>query len=873
MFPRPAQRLGIEFLFLAVLLIAGGAVLAVTVSPRAMTPLKATAYLASTAALAILWQRAARRPAAVSPSDVALPGSRVGWWAMAALFGVLTFICFFRPMQMDFWGGVDDWACFQDPVPPLWDAPMDGLCHRPMSYLSVFVSRHLTPNSINGIFWLAGALWFAAALLLATLVRQVLPGRSDGLAGAAGALMIVCRAEPSRFFVMWTGNWYVTTLTVFLAALNLFVWSFRRERREALVLGCVALGVSLLTSEAPFPLTLIAPLLLLGRPRESQRDWGRIAVWSSAWIGTVGVLACRFVYSVLTHGQASYQVTQAGASYRDPTALATNLATQTAPLLSYFDGMKQVTLSPALWLGVFAIAGLAVYLAGDSKRQVGRGHLWALLLAALAVVLGVLPFLHMAYVFRTQFLSAAGQAALCAIALSFVVSFLPGSLQRLGLSLLAGFFVANATIGIDEDRKQSMPHNPVSFEKTVHALQQLRRVSPTLPAGTMVLLVRDPQLPWQLGHNISLDRLSHGIFGASCFQANFKDRKGNNVVFEKDTCEVLGKVDRIRSAPYSRVIAFRHMQDGTLCLLRQLPAELFADGQAPSDYNPLPLLQAGTPTPLGAFTYPWWIAEPVDVFDDCGAVLPGAGWGPLHEDEQGLFRRVRSGAEIVVNPAGQAEQCLAFAMTAPRGAESIRIMLKDDTGATVAETSVAQRRDVRLRFQTDINRVRVFTLHCEGTTAAPSEGNPSSFRIYRPGAPVQRAETRHDHDVTSTDLRIGGRWYPLETYRSRSFRWIDDGAELVLADWCDDNGSLALDVEPGPSLGEQPLHLRVVTTDERVLLDTHVKGRQKLVAPLPRGAGPGTVVRLHAVDSPHVRFSSDTRTLNFRVFDARLTNP
>src|SRR5262249_17394910 len=149
----------------------------------------------------------------------------------------------------------------------------------------------------------ATALCCANGLLLTMVLRRAVP-RLGNLAVAAGVLLVVNRADPSRFFVMWTTNFYLTALFFFLVALWLLLLSHDRGSRPLLLLACVALAASLLSYEGGYPLALLGPVLLRAR----RRDGGRYLVWCCAWLGALAVLAGRLLVFLLGHGKTYHYI-------------------------------------------------------------------------------------------------------------------------------------------------------------------------------------------------------------------------------------------------------------------------------------------------------------------------------------------------------------------------------------------------------------------------------------------------------------------------------------------------------------------------------------------------------------------------------------
>src|SRR6202008_4644484 len=145
--------------------------------------------------------------------------------------------------------------------------------------------------------YVAVAMCFANALLLAAIIRKLLPGATL-VAVCAALLFVVNRSEPMLFLLTWVTNFYWPALLWFQLAVYLHMVSYGCASRWLLVGSCVSLGAALLTSEAMFPLALLVPpIIWLQRgPR------ARLLIWSAAWIGTVAVPALRFVVYLVVQG-------------------------------------------------------------------------------------------------------------------------------------------------------------------------------------------------------------------------------------------------------------------------------------------------------------------------------------------------------------------------------------------------------------------------------------------------------------------------------------------------------------------------------------------------------------------------------------------
>jgi hypothetical protein len=94
------------------------------------------------------------------------------------------------------------------------------------------------------------------------------------------------------------------------------------------------------------------------------------------------------------------------------------------------------------------------------------------------------------------------------------------------------------------------------------------------------------------------------------------------------------------------------------------------------------------------------------------------------------------------------------------------------------------------------------------------------------------------------------------------FRWAGESAELLLEDPSEPGCELALDIEPGPSIGGGPLQLEIEVGGETpvcLTFDQRRRVRLRFASPYPKR------MQLRTKDAG-VRVCGDPRPLNFRVF-------
>src|SRR5207247_5614694 len=116
------------------------------------------------------------------------------------------------------------------------------------------------------------------------------------------------------------------------AALWLYVRSYKYQQRWLLVVACVLLASALLMIEAGYLVAVCAPwLLIVVLPRQRH-----LLLWIYAWLGTVGVLAVRFML-FLSQFPGSYQGNIARQGLKTPGQFVHNFGVQLRPVLSYVD--------------------------------------------------------------------------------------------------------------------------------------------------------------------------------------------------------------------------------------------------------------------------------------------------------------------------------------------------------------------------------------------------------------------------------------------------------------------------------------------------------------------------------------------------------
>jgi len=119
------------------------------------------------------------------------------------------------------------------------------------------------------------------------------------------------------------------------------------------------------------------------------------------------------------------------------------------------------------------------------------------------------------------------------------------------------------------------------------------------------------------------------------------------------------------------------------------------------------------------------------------------------------------------------------------------------------------------------------------------------------------------------NIALGENWFPLETMRGQSFRWVENDAVLLLAALVPAQHVLRLVLEPGPGAGQKPLTIGARLDDGTELPTVTVKWKEPVTFELPPESPRVFRVTLHCASEGKLGLN-DPRILNFRVFEAVL---
>lgn len=120
-------------------------------------------------------------------------------------------------------------------------------------------------------------------------------------------------------------------------------------------------------------------------------------------------------------------------------------------------------------------------------------------------------------------------------------------------------------------------------------------------------------------------------------------------------------------------------------------------------------------------------------------------------------------------------------------------------------------------------------------------------------------------DIAALDngIYFGSGWYAVEQYGGQIFRWVENGAELLVEPPPDHAAALSIELEPGPGVGYASFSLLVRDDYGAMLAQAWVHERS--IFRLPLSPGPRRCLRLEATGSGHP-VAHDSRSLDFRVY-------
>ncbi|HEY5258354.1 MAG TPA: hypothetical protein VIJ12_08220 [Candidatus Baltobacteraceae bacterium] len=251
------------------------------------------------------------------------------------------------------------------------------------------------------------------------------------------------------------------------------------------------------------------------------------------------------------------------------------------------------------------------------------------------------------------------------------------------------------------------------------------------------------------------------------------------------------------------------------------------------------------------------IAQAQDIVSEATEIALGRGWYRPEVFAGTLFRWVNNEAQIDVATAHPVRYKLVLSLEPGPGVglKPFDLDVLVD-GSLLTTLKVRGKESLTVELPPSAPRVHRVTLRANGGgKTTPNDARIMNFRVF--DIAVQRGA----RDVLPAHHRIGSGWYPLESAAGKSFRWVNNDAEISVSNPAGTE-RLTFDVEPGPGMAYKPFKLQVRGEDGKAISEIDVKGLHSVDVPLPKGDL--VVVKLH-VDSQGTKIASDPRILNFRV--------
>ena len=266
-------------------------------------------------------------------------------------------------------------------------------------------------------------------------------------------------------------------------------------------------------------------------------------------------------------------------------------------------------------------------------------------------------------------------------------------------------------------------------------------------------------------------------------------------------------------------------------------------------------------------------ADPDDISVSAG-VSVGAGWYPAETYQGERFRWVNNDAIIQVDPrpSGAGPLQLDVAVGPGLGGAPLTLRILDEHGTQVQAAQIQSRGIVKL-FLPEKKARASYRLHAEGGGAKiPNDPRILNFRVFKIGYQNEFSPAPADIVQGSSVLKLGSGWYPFETYKGESFRWVNNDAAFVVTPQKSAVVRLDAELEPGPGVAGAPLYLSLINSAGHPVQTVEVQKRQNVEFVLPVAPGKSEAFRLHVNGGGH-SIPGDPRTLNFRVFRLSIAQP
>lgn len=300
------------------------------------------------------------------------------------------------------------------------------------------------------------------------------------------------------------------------------------------------------------------------------------------------------------------------------------------------------------------------------------------------------------------------------------------------------------------------------------------------------------------------------------------------------------------------------------------------------------------PMPASANALNFWAEDIGVVFaEDVAPVAQGIrfgrGWYPPEAFDGDRYRWAGEDAVLVTQPPAGCHGRLCLEIESGPGVEygTLPLQVLDARGQTVAQGWIYGRQRMYLTLPLEEGRAQRWTLRTlGGGRRTPEDPRLLNFRLLRAiwttTGPTGHAAPQPDgafncvteflgtikpEDVAEPNqgFRFAWGWYTVEKDERERYRWAGEDAVLVVQPPTGPIAPLALEIEPGPGVGNQPFDLHVRDGQGRVVAQGRITGRQIVHLQLPLRSAVSDFFVFH-VPGGGKTTNEQPRCLNFRMF-------
>jgi hypothetical protein len=251
-----------------------------------------------------------------------------------------------------------------------------------------------------------------------------------------------------------------------------------------------------------------------------------------------------------------------------------------------------------------------------------------------------------------------------------------------------------------------------------------------------------------------------------------------------------------------------------------------------------------------------------DIIPTTNDVALGSGWGRLEIHRSESFRWVSNDAIIYIATLRRVDHQVQIQVEPGPGVGlkpfKLNVM---EGGKPLAKLDVKGRQPASFVIPAGEPAVHALTLHTDdGGKSSPNDPRVLNFRVFK----VVVSRMSSDVLPSGSGYKLGTGWYPLETFNSESFRWVNNDAAIEAS--ASAKRELRLEVEPGPGVDMKPFMLHVLDQTGVPLATYDVRARQLVEIVVPDELAFPTTLRLH-VEGGGKMSAGDSRIMNFRVHE------